>query len=445
MHEIAALHDPAQALLTAADKAGADAADVLISYSEGLDLRNHQGEVDQVNSSQELEFGLRVLVGSRQALVSGSDLRRETLETMAEAAVARAKKVPENEWIGLPDPEPSLTDDLDLLDPNPPSQDWLVEQVNAMHDIVMGHDAISGTEGSSAGLYRQQMILANSKGFLAQEESSRVSLSIAALAGTGEARVLDYDYHSACHLEDLRSAEAIAQRAAERAAAKLGGRPVAGGAVPVIFSNRVAPGLIASLVAATNGRSIVQRTSFLTDKLGALLLPEAFSLLDQPDVPRGLASMAFDAEGQRPEALAIIEAGRLSRWLTDWSTARQLAVENSKRAQRSPASAPSPSQSNILVQGPSEPLADLIGDIQDGFYITEMMGQGLNPVTGDYSRGADGFWIRNGALAEPVQGMTVAGELLAMLATMRMADDAEPGRSIRCGALRIEGMRVAGV
>ena len=173
MQEIAALHDPAQVLLTAADKAGADAADVLISYSEGLDLRNHQGEVDQVNSLQgTLSSGLGVLVGSRQALVSGSDLRRETLETMAEAAVARAKKVPENEWLGLPDPEPSLTDDLDLLDPNPPSQDWLVEQVNAMHDIVMGHDAISGTEGSSAGLYRQQMILANSKGFSPKKKAA---------------------------------------------------------------------------------------------------------------------------------------------------------------------------------------------------------------------------------------------------------------------------------
>jgi PmbA protein len=288
------------------------------------------------------------------------------------------------------------------------------------------------------------MVLATSHGFRGAYLSSRQGVSMAAIAGEGTAMERDYDFSSALHGSDLDSAEAIGRSAGERAVARVNPRKVPTKRVPVVFDRRVAGGLVGHLASAVNGSAVARKTSFLKDKLGEKLFQDGIRIVDDPLRRRGLRSRPFDGEGVAGRRLAIVEDGVLKTWLLDCATARELHLATTGHAGRGVSSSPSPGPSNLhLEAGPLSPDA-LIADIKEGFYVTELIGMGVNQVTGDYSRGATGFWIENGRRTYPVSEVTIAGNLIAMFRALTPANDLEFRFGTNAPTLRVEGLTVAG-
>jgi PmbA protein len=267
---------------------------------------------------------------------------------------------------------------------------------------------------------------------------------MSAIAGDGTAMERDYDFTSALHASDLDAAEAIGRNAGERAVARINPRKVATKRVPVVFDRRVAGGLVGHLAGAINGSAIARKTSFLKDKLGERLFPPGIHIVDDPLRRRGLRSRPFDGEGVAGRRLAIVEDGVLKTWLLDCATARELNLATTGHAQRGVSSAPSPGASNLHLEAGRLSPDELIADITEGFYVTELIGMGVNQVTGDYSRGATGFWIENGRRTYPVSEVTIAGNLIDMFRGLTPANDLEFRFGINAPSLRVEGLTVAG-
>jgi PmbA protein len=288
------------------------------------------------------------------------------------------------------------------------------------------------------------MVLVTSHGFRGAYLGSRHGVSMTAIAGTGTGMERDYDYSSALHAADLESPETIGRRAGERTVARLNPRKVSTRKVPVVFDPRVAGTLVSHLASAANGASVARKTSFLRDKMGAKLFADGVGIIDDPLRTRGLRSRPFDGEGVATRRLALVEDGVLRSWLLDCATARELGLATTGHAQRGVSSVPSPGASNLhLAAGTVSPEA-LIADIKDGFYVTDLIGMGVNMVTGDYSRGASGFWIENGKRTYPVSEVTVAGSLIDMFRALTPADDLEFRYGVNAPTVRLEDLTVAG-
>ena len=286
--------------------------------------------------------------------------------------------------------------------------------------------------------------MAASNGFAGSYGGTGHGVSVAVLAGQGTAMERDYDYTSAVHAGDLGDPVAVGKRAGERAVRRLGARKVATCQVPVVYDPRIASSLLRHLLGAISGPAIARGTSFLKDKLGQRLFPAGIAVIDDPHKRRGLRSKPFDGEGLPNQRRALIEDGVLTTWLLDLASARQLGLKSTGHASRGTSSPPSPSPTNLWLEPGAVTAQELIGDIKQGFYVTELMGMGVNGVTGDYSRGAAGFWIENGALAYPVSEVTVAGNLKDMFQHVIAASDLEFKTGIDAPTLRIDGMTLAG-
>ncbi|MEM1421557.1 MAG: TldD/PmbA family protein [Pseudomonadota bacterium] len=434
----------AEQLLDAAKTAGAEAADVVVGESESLSVTARDGKLEEAERQESLDFGLRVFVGQRQASVSASD--PAALGALAERAVAMAQEAPEDPEAGLADPGQLATDvpELALLDPaEPPAPEQLLEIAFALEAGVRAVDGVARAEGPSAGWRRGRTVLAATNGFHRGYEAGSHSIGVTALAGEGLEMERDYSFSAARWREDLKSIDEVAKEAGERAVRRLNPRKPKTGACPVIFEPRMAAGLIGSLIAGANGASVARGSSFLKDKMGERILPAGLHIIDDPLKPRGLASRAFDGEGLPVSRKSVFEDGVLSTWLLDLASARKLGLVSNGCASRGVSGAPSPGSSNVwLAAGETTPEA-LLADMRTGLLITEMMGRGLNPVTGDYSRGATGFWVENGEIAYPVAEITVAGDFLEMVASMIPANDLETDRRIAAPSLLIEGLTVA--
>jgi PmbA protein len=440
-----ALSELADRLVAAARRAGADAADAVAVRSISLSVEVREGAVEESQRSEGDDIGLRVFVGKRQAVVSTNDIAGNVAE-LAERAVAMARVAPEDVFAGLADSQELARSfpDLDLVDPELPSVALLEERARRAEAAGLAVKGVSKSEGASASAGIGGMVLATSRGFSGAYLSSRHSLSMAAIAGEGTAMERDYDFSSALHAADLDAAEAIGRSAGERAVKRLNPRKVATRKVPVVFDRRVAGGLIGHLAGAINGAAVARKTSFLKDKLGERLFKSGIRIVDDPLRKRGLRSRPFDGEGVAARPLVIVEDGVLKSWLLDSATARELSMHTTGHAQRGVSSSPSPGASNLhLDPGPQAP-DELIADIAEGFYITELIGFGINPVTGDYSRGATGFWIENGRLGYPVSEVTIAGNLIAMYAALTPANDLEFRYGTNAPTVRVEGLTVAG-
>ncbi len=439
-------------LVRRARAAGADAADAMAVDTVSQSAASRFGALERVNRAESARLGLRILIGRRQAVVSATDHGAETLAALVERAVAMARQVPEDPFCGLAEPETLAAGwpDLDLLDPVEPDAATLAERARAAEAAALAVPGVVNSRVVEAGWSRSAIALVTSGGFKGRYETSRHSLyALMLAAGEGEGGgqgglERDYEHDARTHAGDLRDPAAVGRQAGERAVRRLGARKVASCKVPVVFEARVAASLLDHFVGAASGPAVARGTSFLKDRMGAAILPAAVTIRDDPHRRRGLRSRPFDAEGAATRPLSLVEAGRLASWLLDARSARQLGRPATGHAARGAGGLPSPAPANLTLDpGTASPTA-LIGAIADGFYVTELMGMGVNLVTGDYSRGASGFWIEQGVLTHPVNEVTIAGNLADMLRTLEAADDLDPHSGLDSPTVRIDGMTVAG-
>lgn len=439
--------DRLDSLIAKARAAGADAADAIMVRSASLDASWRMGKNEGVERSEASDLGLRVLVGKRQAVVSTTDPSEKAAAEIVERALAMARAVPEDPYCGLADPDrmAKQVPNLDLASDTEPGSDKLLEFASEAEDAARAVDGISNTEGAEASWGRTTVALANSDGFAGGYSGTRFGVVASVVAGHDTGMERDYDYHSARHLEDLEAPAAVGRRAGERAVKRLNPRKQKSGQVPVVFDPRVSGGFLRLLAMSISGSAIVRGTSFLRDKLGEKLFADGINIVDDPLRARGLSSRPFDGEAVACDRLNVIEDGRLATWILDSRSARQLEMETTGNAARGTSSPPSPSPSNFYMAAGSETPDQMIGAIDSGFYVTEMMGMSFNSTTGDYSRGAAGFWIDKGELAYPVSEMTVAGNLLDMFPQMTPASDLEFRYGLDAPTLRVDGLTVAGL
>ena len=441
-----ALTDRAERLVNAALKTGADAADAVAVRSMSLSVEVRDGAVEESERAEGEDLGLRVLVGHRQAVVSTNDLAGDASVALAERAVAMARAAPEDKFAGLADGALLAHDfpDLDLLDPDLPSVAELEAMAKTAEQAALTVKGVAKSGGASASAGIGGMVLVTSHGFRGAYLGSRHGISMTAIAGEGTGMERDYDYSSSLHAADLDSPEKIGRTAGERAVERLNPRKVSTRKVPVVFDPRISGSLVSHLASAANGASVARKTSFLRDKMGAKLFDDGIRIVDDPLRKRGLRSHPFDGEGVAHRRLALIDDGVLRSWLLDCSTARELGLTTTGHASRGVSSVPSPSPSNLHMEPGRQSPEDLIADIDDGFYVTDLIGMGVNIVTGDYSRGASGFWIENGKRTYPVSEVTIAGHLSDIFRTLTPANDLEFRYSTNAPTLRLQGLTVAG-
>ncbi len=387
-----------------------------------------------------------MFVGTRQAFVSSTDFAPAALRTLAGRAVDMARAVPEDPVCGIA-PEELLArswPDLDLADKNRPSARALLAMAAEAEDAARAVKGVTNSEGAEASWGRTSVMLAASNGFSGGYRRSGYSLSCAVLGGEGTGMERDYDFTSAPHGADLLSPDIVGRSAGERTVARSNPRKVETCKVPVVFDPRVAGSLVGHVVGAINGASIARKTSFLKDKLGQQLFAKNIRIIDDPLRKRGLRSQTFDAEGVAVRRTALIDEGVLTTWLLDCATARELGLTTTGHAHRGVSSSPSPGPYNLHLEPGIPTPAELIADIKQGFYVTDLIGSGVNGVTGDYSRGASGFWIENGELTYPVSEVTIAGHLFEIFKSMQPANNLEFRYGVNAPTVRIEGLTLGG-
>jgi PmbA protein len=440
----------AERLVAAARRAGADQADALAVRSISLSIEVRDRAVEESERSEGDDLGLRVIVGRKQAVVSTNDLKGDGFDALAERAVAMARAAPDDRFAGLADPSQLARDvaqemaALDLLDPDMPDVNVLEARAREAEAAGLAVHGVTKSGGASASAGIGGLVLVTSHGFHGATIASRHGISMTAIAGDGTGMERDYDFSSTLHASDLENAQAIGRRAGERAVERLNPRKVTTRRVPVVFDSRISGSIVGHLASAANGSSIARKTSFLREKLGQKIFASGIHIIDDPLRPRGLRSRPFDAEGIAGRSRHLIEDGVLKTWILDCATARELNLETTGHAQRGVSSTPSPGASNLHMAPGDKSPDELIADITDGFYVTDMIGMGVNLVTGDYSRGASGFWIENGERTYPVSEVTIAGHLSDIFARVVPANDLVFRYGTNAPTLRVEGMTVAG-
>tara|TARA_R110002110_G_scaffold103598_24_gene261942 strand:- start:4065 stop:5408 length:1344 start_codon:yes stop_codon:yes gene_type:complete len=437
-----------EALLTAAKRAGADAADAIAvdGVASSIDIR--QGALEQAERAEGVEMGLRVLVGQRQACVSVSDISDATIAAVAERAVAMAREAPQDPWAGLADPSQLAQDRdataLQLCDSAPEvSAAALEDDARRAEAAAMAVQGITQVE-ASASQSRRRIHLAASNGFAGGYMRSSRSVSAVAFAGEGSGMERDWAAEGRIFATDLPGADEIGTLAAERALARLGARKPRTGTFPVLYDERISAGLIGHLLGAVNGSAITRGSSWLRDALGTQVLPIGLSVIEDPHRARVGGSRLFDSEGLATTRRAIVENGLLTGWVLDLASARKLGLQSTANAARGTSAPPSPGTSNIDLTPGTATRADLIAQMGTGLLVTSLIGSSINPTTGDYSRGASGFWVENGEITHAVNECTIAGNLRDMLMRIIPANDARAHMSTRVPSLLIEGLTIAG-
>ena len=436
-----------ESLIRKARTLGADSADAVMFDGQSTSASCRLGKIEDVERSEAQDVGLRVMIGKRQAIVSTTDTLPASLDMLADRAVAMAKAAPEDPYIGLAD-EALLArppfPDLELCDETYVSPDELEATALRVEDAARAVPGVTNSEGSGASFSRMHTVLATSAGFAGEYRSSYHGFSVSVLAEGESGMERDYDFTSARHLLDLETPEDVGRRAGEHAVRRLNPRKPKTARVPVVFDPRASRSMLGHLAGAVNGQSIARGTSFLKDMMDKPVFAPGVRIVDDPLMHRGLSSRPFDGEGVAAGALDLISDGVLATWLLDCSSARQLGLRTNGRGRRGTSSPPSPGTSNLYMDAGAVTPEDLMSDIEYGFYVTELIGMGVNPVTGDYSRGAAGFWIENGKITYPVSELTIAGTLKDMFKALTPANDLEFRYGINAPTVRIDGLTVAG-
>ncbi len=437
-------NDFALKLLEKCKTYGATAAEVMLGESSDISVTCRNGKLEEIQRAESAGFGLRVFIGQRSAIISSSKF--SDADKLAERAVDMAKLAPVDEFATLA-PKNLLFKgeiDLEVFDDKEPSEKTLTELAHKVEDSALKEKGITNSEGGDASFVSYTNTLATSDGFIKNHNSSRCSLSVRVLAGSGTDMQRDYDYSSARYMADLEDAEKIGKSAAERVLKKLNPHKVSSGRFAVVYDPRVSRSLLSDFATGINGSSVARGTSFLKNKMGEELFATSINIIDDPHIKRGQASKPFDGEGVKISKLKLIENGVLKSWLLDVRSANQLKLTTNGRASRGSAGPSSPSNTNLYMENGKLTVAEILKDIKSGFYVTETFGMGINYTNGDYSQGASGFWVENGELAYPVSEVTLAGNLLDMFKNMTPANDLEMKYSINAPTLLITGLTLAG-
>jgi PmbA protein len=433
---MSALQDAAQGLLRAAKVAGADVAEVTLYEGASVFVQRRLGRIEETERAETREVGLHVFIGKCSASVSASSIDPSAFSRLAEQAVSMARVVPEDPYAEIPlAPQPMDAALLDLDDPAEPSMDVLIARAAAAEEAALAVAGITNSEGASASWSRGTSLLATSHGFMGEYARSHHGVSVTAIAGTGTEMQRDYDSSSVLHGEDLEDPAGLGRSAAARALARMNPKRPQTAKLPILFDPRVAGSLLGHFSGAISGASIARGTSFLKDALGQPVFAPGITVVDDPLRVRGRRSRPFDREGLPGQKRDFIENGVLTSWILDTRSANQLGLKSTGH---------SGGLTNFYLEPGALSPAALMADITEGLFITEMIGMGVNGLTGDYSRGAAGFMIRNGQLAEPVAEFTIAGNLKDMFLHITPANDLEFKRGTDAPTLRIEGMTLAG-
>lgn len=443
-------HDACVALRVA----GAQMADVVVLAHESISASARLGVAEHIERAESQDIGLRAIIGKQQAFVSASGLRDSAgLSELVAQTIAMARAAHDDPWCGLADAtgladSKQLADKiatLDLFDDHVPSPESLLAQAISTEAVALATPGIVNSEGANASWSRSHLCLATSDNFCGFYSDSSFGLSCSVLAGEGDKMESDYAGHSTRFAAELESPETLGARAAMRTLSRLNPRKPKSARLPIIFDRRVSASLLGHFASTISGSAIARGTSFLKDKYEQPIMPEAITITDDPHQIRGHASTIFDGEGSLCASLTLVDKGVLRHWLTDSATARQLDMPNNARANRSIGSPPTPGPTNLTLKPGTISRDDLIGDIQNGFLVTELIGMGVNMVTGDYSRGASGFWIKNGKITDPISEVTIADNLHNMFANITAADDLEYRGAINAPSLRVDQMSLAGI
>ena len=441
-----ALRGPLETLLRLAKAAGADSADAVATHGRSLSITVRGGEIEDVDSSEGRDVGLRVMVGKRQACVSSSDISAGSLDMLAQRAVAMAKLAPEDPYCGLAPNERLATDtaDLQLFDPTGRTPQELKADAIRLENAALAVKGVAQANNASAGATSSAIFFATSEGFGQGWRSSRHNYSVVAIAQKDGAMERDYDYSGERWLSDIRDPESIGTRAGQRTIARLGAGQLKSGKMPVMFDERVAAGLISALTGAIAGPSVSRGVSFLLGKVGEQVFNENITVTDNPLMMRGHGSRPWDGEGVAVAPRNVIDKGVLSGWLLNCASARQLDLETTGHAYRGIGSPPGVASTNLTLQKGLESRAQILADMGEGLLVTDMFGPSLNSNTGDYSVGVSGFKIENGVITTPVSEVTVAGNLLDIYKNLRPANDliidgATSAPSLCLGELTIAG------
>jgi PmbA protein len=433
-------------LLRIAKAKGAETADAVRIQGTSTSVAYRLGELEEVERSEAHDLGLRVMIGKQQAFVSSNDTKPEALEELAQRAIDMARNMPEDEYCGLA--EQSLLaqkiPELDLYDATTRTAEELSETARQVEEAARAVEGVTNSEGASASFGHSSIALATSHGFRGGYSGSNHSIGVSVIAGKDTKMERDYDYDSRRHFDDLRDAVDIGRTAGERTVKALDPRKMPSAKVPVVFSNRVSSSILGHFSGAISGASVARGTSFLADKMGQQIFHKNINVVDEPHRIRGAASKPFDGEGAGNSRLDFIENGGLNCWILNSASAKQLGLTSNGRATKGTSSPPGASTTNLYMEAGELSVSDLIKDIKSGLYITNLIGFGVNGLTGDYSRGASGFWIEDGEIVFPVSELTVAGNLTDMFHELTPANDLEFKFGTNAPTLRIEGMTVAG-
>jgi PmbA protein len=434
-------------LVARAKNRGADAADAVLANGIAVSVGQRMGKREKLERAEGADLGLRVFDGKRQAIASSSDWTSKSLDELVERAMAMARSVPEDTHCGLPGENEVFVGPLidpDICDDAEPSAAQLGTRAKQCEDAARSVPGVTNSEGAEASWSLSEIAILASNGFAGSYATSRHSIGAAVLAGKDTEMERDYDFCTTVHLEDLDEPEVIGVSAGVRATSRLGAQKVETAKVPVVYDPRVASSLLNHFASAVNGTAVARGTSFLKDRMGEQVFADGVTIIDDPQRPRGLRSKPFDAEGMANPEMALVEDGRLGNWILGLRSARQLGLSTTGRASRGTSSPPGPSATNLYMRPGEVTPADLIGDIGEGFYVVELIGMGVNMVTGDYSRGAAGFWIENGEVTYPVSEITIAGNLKDMFMNLTPADDLVFRYGVNAPTTRLEGMTIAG-
>lgn len=443
--------DTVSQLLDQVKAIGASGADCALFDTVDVSVSQRLGKPEGLERSESSAIGLRVFMGDSQAIASSTDFSKQALAELAERAVAMARQAPPDTDSRLAPPSlhPKTIPELDLFDTAEPSIAWMREQCATAEDAALQVAGVTNSEGADCGYSRSEVTLGMLDGgaitFANRYPASYFSLSVSVLAGTGTGMERDYDFSGARHVGDLEAPAAIGKSAGTRTVSRLNPRKVKSCSVPIVFDPRAGKSLLGIFAGSINGAAVARGSSFLKDDLGKKVFAHGVQIIDDPHIRRGHASKPFDGEAVANKKIALVENGALKSWLLDMRSASRLGLVTTGHAARSTGSAPSPSSTNLYMQSGNVSVAELISDIKDGLYVTETFGMGVNTTTGDYSQGACGFWIENGAVTYPVSEITIAGRLRDMFLHMTPANDLAFRYATNTPTLRVETMTVAGL
>ncbi|MEO7365889.1 MAG: metallopeptidase TldD-related protein [Sphingomicrobium sp.] len=445
MHSVDSARSAVQALVERATAAGADAADAVYVGAGASSVSVRLGELEDVHRSEGEEIGLRLFLGQRSATVASSDLGDETLAALVERAMAMAAAAPEDEYAGLAPIEllhHGELPDVDADDGQEPDPEALRARALVAEQAALAVPGVTNSSGGSASTSVSTLALATSAGFAAAHRSSGHSCSAGVIAGEGAGMQRDHAWHSARYLEDLDDAEELGRLAGTRAVARLNSTRPRPGRMAVLFDPRVASTLLGHFAGAISGAAVARKSSFLQDKLGAPVFAPGVAIVDDPLRRRGLRSRPFDGEGLSVARLELVSNGVLNSLIAESASARQLGMQPTGHAARGAGGAPGASPSNLYMAAGLRSRDELLTAFPEALLVTELIGQGVNPVTGDYSRGAAGFMVRNGAIAEPVAEITIASNLVNMFETLEPGSDLEFRRGVDAPTILIPEMTV---